>query len=188
MKYEAVFGDQSLFDGAPDDAEMVGGLSDKCRLFYKIVGGDLCASFGKHDDFTKEQTTKAENIKVAAMRRIIAEPKRWTMEDKKAGRLPEVGAEYNVDGCIVGHLGNGAAGYQNILYFKYPSGACGNAHERLAKPIETPDEKAARLRDEWSARACELFARSSEDAAFDFIYDALLSGELSAPVKVKDGD
>ena len=31
---------------------------------------------------------------VLAMRRIIAEPKRWTAEDQRAGRMPEVGCEY----------------------------------------------------------------------------------------------
>ena len=29
---------------------------------------------------------------IHAMRRIIKEPKCWTLEDKKAGRLPEVGS------------------------------------------------------------------------------------------------
>lgn len=86
MKYEMIFGDEKLFDGAPDDAELIGGLSDKCRLFYRIIDGDLYASFGRKDEFTKESTTKAKDIKVQAMRRIIKEPKRWTVEDQKAGR------------------------------------------------------------------------------------------------------
>jgi hypothetical protein len=88
------------------------------------------------------------------MRRIIKEPKRWTVEDQKAGVLPDFGAKYNVDGYIVEHLGNGSAGYENIIYFKYPSGSCGHAYMRSAKPLETPAEKAQREEDEFVESTC----------------------------------
>lgn len=169
-KYIPVFGPQELFDDAPDDACFVVVFRDSMQFCAGNKDSQLDAfllNVGGH---------------VAAERRIIEEPKRWTVEDQKAGRLPEVGAEYDVDGCIVEHLGNGAAGYQNVFYFKYPSGACGNAHERLAKPIETPDVKAIRLEGE--------FVRSflSNDLNYERgLRDAYrrLSGELP-PVQAKE--
>ena len=81
MKYEMIFGEQLLFDGAPDDIIAVR-LND-----YSCIS---------HGYLTKEKldalsVMDLKAIPIAAMRRIIKEPKRWTWEDKKAGRLPEVG-------------------------------------------------------------------------------------------------
>lgn len=167
MKYEAVFGDQSLFDGAND-----------CHVFAcKKDSGEMYW----HD----ESFLGACGVTVhghIAMRRIIPEPKRWTVADQKAGRLPEVGAEYNFDGCIVEHLGNGAAGYQNIFYFKYPSGACGNAYGRSVKPIETPEEKAQREEDEFVKSEMENTTLSME---WSCIYER---GLRAAYRKLKGGE
>ena len=90
MKYEAVFGDQSLFDGAPSDSTH----TTKGGGFYRVtedggiqylsrgpLNGNMCECIGGH---------------LIAERRIIPEPKRWTVEDKKAGRLPEVGCRIYV--------------------------------------------------------------------------------------------
>jgi len=180
MKYEAVFGDQSLFDGC----------------YYETASIVIATSNGKKfvaGEFTEygivEGDVKSDGLRIA-MRRIIAEPKRWTVEDKKAGRLPEVGAEYNVDGCIVEHLGVGAVCCENIFYFKYPSGACGNANERSAIPIETPEEKAQRLEDEFVNELMkdgQVIYTSSEQLAMcrktaRAAYRKL-SGALSAPTK-----
>lgn len=187
MKYEMIFGDEKLFDGAPDGAEMVGGLLDRCRLFYKIVGGDLYASFGKHDDFTRELTTKAKDIKVAAMRRIIQEPKRWTAEDQKAGRLPEVGAEFKTSigkrKCVI---------TEGKFIFTVYDGSVEVFTIDSAMPLETPKEKAERLRSEWINKAyvdfhrlgCELEVLQKEQ--IKQIYDALLSRELTMPGKVDE--
>ena len=180
MKYEAVFGDQGLFDGAPDGAEMVGGLSDKCRLFYKIVGGDLYASFGKHDDFTRELTTKAKDIKVAAMRRIIQEPKRWTAEDQKDGRLPDVGAELL-------HESEGYVNFVGEFDFRWmlrtKEGGLYLAEKFYCSPIETPEEKAKRLRSEWCSECTSKYYPRGHKGFPEMIYDALLSGALSVPTK-----
>ena len=74
MKYEPVFGDQSLFDGAND-----------CHVFAcKKDGGAIY--WHDHSILSAGSVTVRGCI---AMRRIIADPKRWTVEDKKAGRLRE---------------------------------------------------------------------------------------------------
>lgn len=61
-----------------------------------------------------------------------------------------------------------------------------------AMPIETPEEKAERLRSEWINKAyvdfhrlgCELEVLQKEQ--IKQIYDALLSGELTMPGKVDE--
>ena len=87
MKYEPIFGDQSLFDGAPEDsthATRGGGFyraTESGGVQYLSRGplnGDMCECLDGY---------------LIAERRIIAEPKRWTAADQKAGRLPEVGAK-----------------------------------------------------------------------------------------------
>ena len=86
MKYEMIFGDERLFDGAQDDIDMIGYNGG----FYKNSkdGPMYCCGC----TFT---TDEYRNKGFIAMRRIIKEPKRWTMEDQKAGRLPEVGCRVN---------------------------------------------------------------------------------------------
>lgn len=52
------------------------------------------------------------------------------------------------------------------------------------KPIETPDEKAQRLREEWVEHALKLTNKEISDS-YDavVIYSALLSGDLPVPGK-----
>ncbi len=179
MKYDMIFGNQGLFSVAPTDAAAVWVDEDGGNFYYKLDSGGLHSWDGSWHNCVNV----TDDICFSAMRRIIQEPKRWTVEDKKAGRLPEVGAEYNVDGCIVEHLGVGAVCCENIFYFKYPSGACGNANERSAIPIETPDEKAERLRSEWINDAINAVQKTDNTGGYEAIYDALLSGALSVPTK-----
>ena len=141
-KYIPVFGDQSLFDGAPEDVDMIGYNGG----FYKNSqnGPMYCYEC----TFT---TDEYRNKGFIAMRRIIKEPKRWTWEDKKAGRLPEVGYKYlgknelnpevelicdliDGDKCVWGHDKN------KKMFCFYASNI---------KPIETPAEKAQREEDEF---------------------------------------
>ena len=49
VKYEAVFGDQSLFDGAPEDAEYAGWFCQETRWYSKI-GAYQSKSINKHLD------------------------------------------------------------------------------------------------------------------------------------------
>ena len=165
MRYEAVFGDQSLFDGCYDETASIVIATSNGRKFvagefteYGIVEGDV----------------KSDGLRIA-MRRIIAEPKRWTVEDQKAGRLPEVGAK-----CRHGHKEETViAVTENFVVTECLDGAVCTTRkfEFMASynPVETPEEKAARLSEEWVDNA--TFMTTYE------IYDALLSGELTMPGK-----
>lgn len=168
MKYEAVFGDQSLFDGA-NDCHVLACKKDDGGIYWH-----------DHSILGAGSVTVRGHI---AMRRIIPEPKRWTVEDYKAGRLPEVGAEFQAScgkrKCV-------------ITEGKFIFTVNGDAAEVFtidsAMPLETPEEKAARFRKEWCNKAIEL-AHIHGSAAVEAgaIYDAILSGDLP-PVQAKDGE
>ena len=49
-------------------------------------------------------------------------------------------------------------------------------------PIETPEEKADRLRNEWINEAINA-VRKTDVNGYESIYDTLLSGALSVPTK-----
>ena len=84
IKYEPLFGPQELFDGVPEYIEVIR-FNDYSRDY---LWSDL--------DKIKHLTFRdLKAIPIVAMRRIIAEPKRWTVEDQKAGRLPVVGCRVN---------------------------------------------------------------------------------------------
>ena len=68
MKYEAVFGDQSLFFDAHRDCEMVG------NGHHKVENGKLMV-WNFSEKYWAESYTN--QITIAAMRRITPEPKRW---------------------------------------------------------------------------------------------------------------
>jgi len=171
MKYEAVFGNQDLFDGA-------GTFTGLDVVVHSIASG--IKSYARLSDLTPESL---RNHPVCAMRRIIQEPKRWTVEDQKAGRLPEVGAKYDASGCIVEHLGVGVLSNSKTFYFRFPSGDCGLCDSILIKPLETQEEKAERLRSEWVELAKSKYADDLNCNAFSFVYDSIISGELSVPTK-----
>lgn len=158
MKYEYLCGHVSDFFAMPENVIAV------VRLDHCVQG---LTEFSQITECGKP---------VIAMRRIIADPKRWTLEDQKAGRLPDVGAK--VDGGkvvfvnsfnVVTELKSGAVIVSSPKTFL-----------NTFKPIETPEEKAERLRNEWCNEAggvCSLGMTT-----LTRIYDALLSGELPVPV------
>lgn len=147
MKYEPVFGDQSLFDGASKDAVIaikrpfISGVRSEEIYFFSSTF-DAVMKAGSSFNFNNVILKTDEY----AERRIISEPKRWTWEDKKAGRLPEVGAKYISDdteftchyidksGYVWGHTKN-----DDVW--------CRSVGEII--PIETPEEKARREEDEF---------------------------------------
>lgn len=181
-KYEAVFGDQALFEGA--------GLFTGIDIVTRNVN-DLLYRTSKLADETSGSLKKNP---IVAMRRIIRTPT-WTVADKKAGRLPEVG-------CLVA---NSTGKISEIVAIKngyFVMFECGKSNGPLTihgdllmgqfKPIETPEEKAARLREEWCSNALDSASILSGMREYDLkrlggyignIYDALLSGELPVPVK-----
>lgn len=182
IKYEPVFGDQALFDGAPEDAVAVfkSQKHDSRPAYYRLLNGHERYLSGEWIQVPQIPQINSQTFN--AMRRIIQEPKRWTMEDKKAGRLPEVG-------CVVMVSPNCTAtvtAVDNIQ--KVVSVQCENQaldilaiHEML--PIESPEEKAARLRDEWCRKCTSQFYPMGSNGFPEMIHDALLSGELPVPKK-----
>ena len=69
---------------------------------------------------------------------------------------------------------------------KQQSGSIYIADKNWCQPIETPEEKAARLRKEWKNNVIAIHhgkrrKMSTSTFLLDDIYDALLSGELAAP-------
>ena len=136
MKYEMVFGDDGLFFDAQKDCEMVG------NGHHKVENGKLMVW-----NFTEKRwcNSHTNTITISAMRRIIAEPKRWTVEDQKAGRMPEVGAK--VDGGKVVFVN----GFNVVTELKSGAVIVSSPKTFLNtfKPIETPDEKAQREENEF---------------------------------------
>ena len=185
MKYEAVFGDQSLFDGASKEAVLVISDMTPCAPTIEFF----------EDDKLNFETADVDSRRLkVAMRRIIREPKRWTVEDQKAGRLPEVGCAVDTftGGCVV----IGADLNLKLFSVQYQDDECLDIlHISKIKLIETPEEKAARLREEWCIKALSSCSISSGMQKYELkrlggyiedIYDALLSGEL--PMPSKDGE
>ena len=183
IKFEAVFGDQSLFDNAPLGTELVGHSGG----FYKNSpdGPIYCGGC----TFT---TDEYRNIGFIAARRIIRTPT-WTKADQLAGKLPEVGAEvirvdHEDEGCnVIGeviatwHCAENNESSQTCLRLKDGTLFLVECYSEL-RPIETPAEKAQRLRDEWINEAINA-VRKTDVNGYESIYDALLSGTLSVPTK-----
>lgn len=188
-KYEQIFGDQSLFDGAPEDAEAVGGgkpLQD-ALVFYKFSDGEFQYKYEAEIDDWKVSTCKHPQSVIKAMRRIIKEPKRWTRADMDAGRLPEVGAFVLAsDGLEYEFVGESV--YRGKLLLRHKSGNIFDLDSFRIKPIETPEEKAQRERDEWIDNACSFICfydigRVDAIKSLEITYDKLKSGELPMPNK-----
>lgn len=195
-KYIPVFGPQELFDGAENCDEYFVAVQHSVGQKTKVsFYPSLVEAFNYVTDFPPRGVV----FHRAAMRRIeeMQEPKRWTWEDKKAGRLPEVGAEVirvdhedegcNVTGVVIATwrcIENNTLS-QVCLKLKDGSLFLVDLYEEL-KPIETPEEKASRLKDEWCKSAAKQLKNLEYISALTSIYDAMLSGELP-PVQAKDG-
>jgi len=195
-KHEAVFGDQSLFDD--------------CGSFNNIIAIGRNTKTNLCSYFTEEDISNFDIIRhnpIIAMRRIIEVPT-WTRADKEIGKFPPVGAE-----CLwvdeSGLFGEGRypakrtkikiiAHYENphtVAVFTWidEGGVCVNSSSAAImdfEPIETQEEKAQRLEDEWVNKAygeTAVFADVKQvenerlKTHIRHIYNALLSGELKAP-------
>ena len=149
MKYEMIFGDEKLFDGAPDECFCVAKNVYDDSVFYKEI--DQCLFW--HDGGTWKPLQFMSCAPIS-MRRIIKEPKHWTWEDKKAGRLPEVGAK-----CRQGHKDEIviAVTEKFVVTECQDMSVCTTRKDvfmRSYNPIETPAEKAQRLEDEFVESTC----------------------------------
>ena len=128
------------------------------------------------------------------MRRIIKEPKHWTWEDKKAGRLPEVGCRVDFCHKLNTNWRTGEIKYidNQVAVIKADDIDRPFVYEfdRVEfKPIETQAEKAQRLEDEFVYYVLhheKSQINSSEELiaakrAIKLTYKLQLSGELAAP-------
>ena len=192
IKYEAVFGPQELFDGSPVDCEFAVKTKRFGIEWYKSSKDAVITAF---------QLASTEVIDVA-MRRIIRTPT-WTVADKKAGRLPEVGTmvketKYKVSPQMPSGLGDGyeckvLGIYEGEVCLQFDDGSMRIDSVNNIEPIETDKEKAERLRDEWAESAIDdayssIGLRDREKPEhimryFRRVYEAMLSGDLPVPVK-----
>lgn len=180
MKYEMIFGDPSLFDNAPLGTELVGHSGG----FYKNSpdGPIYCGGC----TFT---TDEYRNIGFIAARRIIRTPT-WTVADWKAGKLPEVGAEVQFNFYQSSVVRQGVIKYidDQVVVIQTEDVTrpfCYETCKVVFTPIETPEEKAERLRVEWYRKALDKYLSDEnlEPDAMMFVHDALLSGALPVPTK-----
>ena len=193
IKYEAVFGDQSLFDGAigyaPDESIFAVKYLMSSGSIIKTPSIKFIAGVQQAIEFVANQT----DITSIAQRRIIRAPT-WTMEDQKAGNLPEAGCSVSFCHKLNTNWRTGEIKYidDQVIVIKADNTDRPFVYEveRVEfKPIESPEEKAARLRSEWINKAyvdfhrlgCELEVLQKEQ--IKVIYDALLSGDLPVPGK-----
>jgi len=173
MKYEAVFGNQELFDGA-------GTFTGLDVVVHSIASG--IKSYARLSDLTPESL---RNHPVCAMRRVIAEPKHWTWEDKKAGRLPEVG-------CSVSSVANGYVcsvvaidSNSRHIWCQFPDQSVGSCMIFEINPIETQSEKVQReedefffaLKDEWQNPKSPPISSASFEVGARAAYRKLKGGE-----------
>ena len=182
MKYEMIFGDEALFDSliVPDYVEVIR-INDYSKEY---LFGDL--------NTVKLLTSKElKAIPIVAMRRIIKETKRWTWEDKKAGRLPDVGCRVDFCHKLNTNWRTGEIKYidNQVAVIKADDIDRPFVYEfdRVEfNPIESPAEKAKRERDEWVDHAIYLYVSSPKNdvSSMGDVYDALLSGELPMPKKI----
>ena len=171
MKHEIIFGDQKRFDEQNNEMTEV-------MLWHDCLGPNF-VSIKELSRMNLEGAIPHGSV-VLAMRRIIADPKRWTVEDQKAGRLPEVGCMVMV--TSVDECASVAAINNDAVCVVFHDGEFTTLHKSGISPIETPEEKAERLRSEWINEAINAVRKTDVDG-YETIYDALLSGELPVPTK-----
>lgn len=181
IKYEPVFGPQELFNGTMDDCEFASE-----EYGYSFANGRLyyCERYNEKAGWSLSCKSHL-TFKPSAMRRIIAEPKRWTLEDKKAGRLPEVG-------CLVVNKTGKVSEVVTIKNGYFVLFECGKNNGPLTihgdllmnqfKPIETPEEKAQREEDEFVASVIDL---ASENQLMSCGFK---DGVIAAYRKLKGGE
>ena len=136
------------------------------RLYWEFDGWRKKGELGERDVF-KQKVRYLFNYFMQPQKALV-----WTKADQEAGRLPEVGAELL-------HESEGYVNFVGEFDFRWmlrtKEGGLYLAEKFYCSPIESPEEKAARLREEWVDDA--TFMTTYE------IYDALLSGDLPVPVK-----
>ena len=164
MKYEYLCGYESDFFTMPENVIAV------VRLDHCVQG---LTEFSQITECGKP---------VLAMRRIIAEPNRWTVEDQKAGRMPEVD-------CIVTTYGGKpyvfvGESFNNDQWSlrDCETGKVYHTPISWVLPIGSPEEKAQREEDEFVASVIDL---ASENQLMSCGFK---DGVIAAYRKLKGGE
>ena len=165
MKYEYLCGHVSDFFTMPENVIAV------VRLDHCVQG---LTEFSQITECGKP---------VLAMRRIIAEPKRWTVEDQKAGRLPEVGWVVRATGvnedARIAAINNDSVCSVCVVF---EDGDFITLHFSGIAPIETPAEKAQREEDEFVVAMLDAASQEQLMSA------GFKSGVVAAYRKLKGGE
>ena len=172
-KYTPVFGPQELFDNEFEPNAIAVIFIDRTNKLHATSEAEIDRQLQRTGSY------------VVAMRRIIKTPV-WTVADQQAGRLPEVGSMLNhktKGECTFIGFGGDDKTYWAL---KLKNDLIYIADKNWCTPIELPEVKAARLREEWKNNVIEIHhgkrrKMSTSTFLLDDIYDALLSGELQAP-------
>ena len=175
VKYEAVFGDQSLFDGCIDE------------FAYLVIKTSYGQKFtATHETINGVIPDYIETCGLEiAMRRIIRTPV-WTKEDQKAGKLPEVGCEVMVSPKTKATV-TAVDSIQKVVAVQCDDESLDILQPCEILPIETEAERQQREREEWCKKASFIIPSVTGGLISDlgFIHDALVSGELKMPGVVK---
>ena len=171
IKYEAVFGDQGLFDrnDAPEDCEIIG---DCC---YKVICGEVNVW-----NFSEKRWCDhyKSSFLCLAMRRIIRAPT-WTVADQNAGKLPEVGSEVILR--ITGEIATVNAANKNMVCLTFSDGGFSPFNVERIDPIETPEEMAKREEDEFVSLVESEYNKMPNEISFK-------AGIRAAYRKLKGGE
>ena len=172
MKYEMIFGDEGLFDGAPEDAEMAASVCQMPR-WYTMFNGKVLFCDSKKESW-RSADFNHPGSQLLAMRRIIEEPKRWTWEDKKAGRLPEVGSLImEVESQYGFEFVGVCAGSKRFAVKDVLDGLIYFYNKDVISPIETPAEKAQREEDEFVNNVSKEASRRMTETDLGFYTDGI---------------
>lgn len=174
IKYEPVFGDQSLLPEA--------GTFTGLDVVVRNVDTDLY-HYCRHEDLTYDYLRKNP---VVAMRRIIRTPT-WTVADQKAGKLPEVGCRVKLCYKLNTNWRTGEIRYidDQCAVIKADDIDRPFVYEvdRVEfKPIETPAEKAQREEDEFVVAMLDAASQEQLMSA------GFKSGVIAAYRKLKGGE
>ena len=167
MKYEPVFGDKYLADKFTNERSVF--IVDRGGVYFEFEDGSAGVNYIANFCAIGDRYY---------MRRIIAEPKRWTVEDQKAGLLPDVGAK--VDGGKVVFVN----GFNVVTELKSGAVIVSSPKTFLNtfNPIETPEEKAQREEDEF------IDSLSGTDIHDGTVKDFFAQGARAAYRKLKGGE
>ena len=186
MKYEMIFGDQSLFDNASDGVVLAIKDTTSGRIHFFTNKGWIKSGL-------KHERHIGTNDNGIAMRRIIKEPKHWTLEDKKAGRLPEVGCRVDFCHKLNTNWRTGEIKYSDnqVVVIKADDIDRPFVYEfdRVEfNPIETPEERAQREEDEFVEELASGVSRYDSFISGVSRYDSIINGARAAYRKLKGGE